>query len=290
MDTYFTGQTLRITAEFRDNAGDLADPTAIVFSYRVDQGAVTTYTYGVGENIQKNGTGEYYVDLALASGGTYAYQFKATGLIENTIEDAFLVLVALAIKPLVELAHAKDFLRIPLTDTDDDGLVWAILCGIEATIKENLSNKVVAEESSVYLDGGYASLRLPRVPVSEEDDEEILVHDDIYDVDVDTDMYRLIPTTGQIFYKNEATMWPEGAKRYLVTFTSGYSLRDDYADVVERIKLAELMWLSDIYFNRSASVSKETVDEVTQVYDMTKDLPKNIRTLLQGLLDVLNDF
>ena len=288
MDTYFTGQTLRISAEFRDNAGDLADPTALVFGYRVDQGDVTTYTYGVGEGIQRNGIGDYYVDLSLTAGGTYAYQFKATGLIENTIEDAFLVLVALAVKPLVELAAAKDFLRV--SGTDEDGLIAIMLGGIEATVKENLSNFIIAQETSVYLDGGYESLRIPRVPVSEVEGDEILVHDDIYNVDVDEDMYRLVPTTGQIFYKNEATLWPEGSKRYLVTYTTGFSLRDDYAEVVDRIKLAEMTWLADIYFNREASTKKETIDEVSQVYDMTKNLPKNVCTLLQGLLDVLSDF
>lgn len=288
MDTYFTGQTLRITAEFRDNAGDLADPTALFFGYRIEQGDLTTYTYGVGESIQRNGVGEYYVDLSLAAGGTYAYQFKATGLIENTIEDAFLVLVALAVKPLVELKAAKDFLRI--TGTDDDGLIAIMLGGIEATIKENLSNKIIAEEATVYLDGGGETMRIPYVPVSEEVGDEITVHDDIYNVDVDSDMYRLVPTTGQIFYKNEATLWPEGAKRYLVTYTSGYSIRDDYAEVVERIKLAELTWLSDIYFQRGASVTKEAIDEVSQAYEVTKNLPSNVLTLLQGLLDVLSDF
>ena len=288
MDTYFTGQILRITAEFRDNAEELADPTDLVFGYRVDQGALTTYTYGVGNDIQRNGVGEYYVDLSLAAGGTYAYQFKATGLIENTIEDAFLVLVALAVTPLVELTTAKDFLRV--SDTDEDGLIAIILGGIEATIKENLSNYIIAQETTIYLDGNTEVLQLPRVPVSEEDGEEVVVYDDIYENTVDTDMYRLVPAVGQLFYKNEAKTWPEGKKRYRVTYTSGFSLRDNYVDVISRIKLAELTWLSDIYYNRPASVTKETIDEVSQWYDMTKDMPKNIQTLLQGLLDVYSDF
>jgi len=186
------------------------------------------------------------------------------------------------------LADTKAWLRV--TGTSEDTLITALLGGIDATIKANLSNYIVAVEDSVYLDGGGEHLRLPRVPVSEEDGDEIVVHDDIYNVDVDEDMYRLVPTTGQIFYKNEATLWPTGAKRYFVTYKSGFSLRDDYDDVVERIKLAELVWIADIFFNRSASVSKETIDEVSWVFDMTADLPKNVRTILQGLLDVLSDF
>jgi hypothetical protein len=198
----------------------------------------------------------------------------------------------LDIKPLVELNVAKSYLRVPDTDTDDDGIIHIMMLGIEATIKENLSGYIIAQEASVYLDGGYETLQLPRIPISEEDGEEITIHDDIWDVTLDPDdgLYRLIPTTGQILYNNEAKLWPAGKKRYIVTYTSGFSLRADYAEILERIKLAELTWLSDIYFSRSASVTKETIDEVTQWYAMTKDLPDNVRTLLQGLLDVYNDF
>ena len=288
MDTYFTGQVLRISAEFRDDAGDLADPTTMSFGYRIEQGTAITFVYGEDVELVRDALGEYYIDITLTTAGTYAYQFTAGGVIEATVEDAFMCLSALSITPLVELALAKDYLRI--TGTEDDSLLTTMLGGIEATIKANLSNKVIAEEATTYLDGGGETLRIPYVPVSEEVGDEITVHDDIWDVDIDEDMYRLIPTTGQIFYKNEAKLWPEGRKRYLVTYTSGYSLRNDYAEVVERIKLAELTWLSDIYYNRGASTSKETVDEVSQVYDMTKELPKNVCTLLQGLLDVLSDF
>lgn len=288
MDIYFKGQVLRVSVEFRDNAGDLADPTTIEFSWKVDFEDSAEYVYGEDVELVRDSLGVYYVDLTLAISGTYAYQFMAGGLIENAIEDSFLVITELDTKPLVELNVAKDFLRV--SGTDEDGIIHIMLLGIEATVKENLSNKIVASESSVYLDGGGETLRIPYVPVSEETGDEITVHDDIYNVDVDADMYRLVPTTGQIFYKNEATLWPEGAKRYLVTYTSGYSLRDDSAEVIERIKLAELTWLADIYWNRPASVSKEDIDEVSQSYEVTKDLPSNVRTLLQGLLDVLSDF
>ena len=187
------------------------------------------------------------------------------------------------------LADIKAWLRV--TGSAEDDLITDLLTGVEATIKANLSNYVVAIEDSVYLDGGGESLRIPRVPVSEVAGE-LVVHDDIYDVDVDTDMYRLVPTTGQLFYKNEATLWPEGSKRYFVTYKSGYSLYPSakYIAITAQIRLAELTWVADIYFNRSASVSKETIDEASWVFDMTADMPKNVCTILQGLLDVLSDF
>ena len=288
MDIYFKGQILRIGVEFRDNAEELADPTTLTFKWKVDLGTTSTYTYGVDPEVVRDSLGVYYVDLDLTVTGTYAYQYMAGGAIENAIEESFMVLTELDIKPLVELTVARDFLRV--SDTDDDGIIHIILLGIEATIKENLSNYIVAQETTIYLDGNTEVLQLPRVPVSEEDGVEVVVYDDIYNVTVDTDMYRLVPLVGQLFYKNEAKTWPTGKKRYKVTYTSGFSLRDNYAEVLERIKLAELTWLSDIYYNRLASVTKETIDEVSQWYDMTTDMPKNIQTLLQGLLDVYSDF
>jgi len=288
MDTYFTGQVIRISAEFRDDGGDLADPTTVDFGYRVDQAAAVAFVYGEDVELVKDAVGQYYIDITLATAGTYACQFTGGGAIESTVEDTFLVLTALATAPLVELTVAKDYLRV--SGTDEDSLIHAMLSGIEATIKENLSNYIVAQETSVYLDGGRESLRLPRVPVSEESGDEIVVTDDIWSETLSAELYRLIPTTGQILYLREGDTWPEGVKRYLVTYTSGFSLREDYAEIVERIKLAELTWLGDIFFQRGASVKKEAIDEVSQAYEMTKDLPSNVRTLLQGLLDVLSDF
>lgn len=287
MDTYFAGQILRLTVEFRDNDEVLADPTAVIFSSRIDQGTIGTLTYGVDPELVKDSVGIYYTDLALTVSGTYAYRYTGTGVIENSIEDAFLVITALDIEPLIELQEAKNYLRV--TDTDEDAMIHGALLSIEAVIKENLATHIIAEEESVYLDGGFEFLQLPKYPISEEEGEELLVHCDIYDEDIDEDFYRLVPETGQVFYLNEAALWPTGKKRYLVTFTSGLSLRSDYGRCLRRIKQAELMWLADMYYNRKASTYKDVIDDVSENYELLDRLPKKIEAMLQGLLRVTTD-
>jgi len=290
MDTYFTGQTLRLTVTFLDDAGDPADPTGLVYSQRVDMDAATTFTYGVDDELVRQEAGIYYVDVALTA-GTWAYGFIGTGAVENAIEDSFLVLSALDIEPLVKFAEAKAYLRIPTTDTSEDGIINGMLLAIEALIKENLATHIIAEEETTYLDGGFEFLLIPKYPVSVAVGKEITVHDDIWDVDVDSDFYRLVPSTGQIFYLNEAGLWPTGTKRYLVTFTSGLSLRAaaDYKRCVRRIKQAELMWLADMYYNRKASTYKDVIDDTSENYELLDHLPKKIEAMLQGLLAVTMD-
>ncbi len=287
MDTYFVGQILRVTVEFRDNAGDLADPTTLIFSHRVDQEDIETLTYGVDVELVKDSLGVYYTDLELVTAGTYAYRFLGGGAIENSVEDAFVVSASLAIEPLIEIQEAKAYLRTG--NDDEDSLIHGMLLAIEAVIKENLASFLIAEEESIYLDGGTEFLLLGKYPISVADDEEILIHDDIYDIDVSSEFYRLVPTTGQVFYLNEAGMWPTGKKRYIVTFTSGFSLRNDYTRIIRRIKQAELMWLADMYYNRKASTYKDVIDDTSENYELLDRLPKKIEAMLQGLLSVTLD-
>lgn len=285
MDVYLKGQILRIGVEFRDNAGDLEDPTTLVFSYRVDQGTITKFTYGEDVELVRDSLGVFYIDVSLSTSGTYAYSFMAGGVIENAIEDSFKVLTALDTIPIVELAGAKDYLQVP--HTDDDGLIQGLLLGIEATIREYLKSEIELTEKVIYLDGDTDTMLLPNVPIDTTEDFE--VYDDIYDEVLDEDMYRLIATTGQVYYNNEAQRWPEGKKRYRITYTGGLEARDDYNLILYRIKVAELTWLSDLYYNRKPSNVWEKFDDIEERKEL-EYMPKRVETLLVGLVDVTNDF
>jgi len=287
MDTYFAGQTLRVAVSFLDDVGDPADPTGLVYTQRIDREDIDTLTYGVDDALVRQELGIFYVDISLAVSGTYAYSFIGTGAVENAIEDSFLVLSALDVEPLVEFTEAKAYLRT--SGTDEDSVIHGMLLAIEALIKVNLVTHIIAEEESVYLDGGFEALLLGKYPISEEEGDEVLVHDAIWDEDIDEEFYRLVPEVGQIFYLNEAAQWPKGKKRYLVTFTSGLSLRSDYAQCLSRIKAAELMMLADLYYNRKASTYKDVIDDVSENYELLSRLPKKIEAMLQGLIRVTTD-
>jgi hypothetical protein len=288
MEQYHVGQTLRITAQFVDELEDPADPTEVSFSLRIDSGDTETFVYGVDDELVKVEVGTYYVDVSLSVSGTYSYQFLGTGTVEAALEDSFKVITALDIHPLVELVEAKDYLQIPSTVADYDALITTLLMGIESTIQENLKSSIAIEERSVYLDGGCGVLLLQNTPVSPATESpvvEFTVYDAIYEEEVETDLYRLIPTTGQIYYNNEEQTWPEGLKRYLVTYTGGLPNRSDYSLILQRIKIAELTWLADLYYNRKASNTLEKTDDVTEQKYLER-LPKRVETLLQGLLDI----
>ena len=286
MDIYFKDQILRITAEFRDNNEDLADPTTIEFSYRVDQGAITEYKYGEDVEVVRDSLGVYYVDLTLDTSGNYSYHFIGGGAIENAIEDTFRVLTALDTIPIVELGEAKDYLQVP--HTDDDGLIQGLLLGIESVIREYLKSTVEATEKTQYFNGDVPYILLPNTPI--DTGEDFTVYDDIYDVEItDSDMYRVVATTGHVYYNNEAQRWPEGIQRYRITYTGGLAVRDDYNLVLYRIKTAELTWLSDLYYNRKASNTWEKFDDIEERKEL-EYMPKRVETFLVGLVDVSNDF
>ena len=291
MDIYFKDQILRITVEFRDNNEDLADPTTIEFSYRIDHGDITEYKYGEDVEVVKDSLGVYYVDLDLAISGTYAYHFIGGGAIENAIEDTFRVITALDTVPIVELAEAKDFLQVPSSDTSDDALIQGLLLGIEATIREYLKSTIEATELTQYFNGDTPYILLPNTPIDvTTEDVDFTVYDDIYDVEItDTDMYRVVPSTGHVYYNNEAQRWPEGIQRYRITYTGGLAVRDDYNLVLYRLKIAELTWLSDLYTYRNPSNTWEKFDDVEERKEI-EHMPKRVETFLVGLVDVTNDF
>ena len=292
MDIYFKDQILRITAEFRDNNEDLADPTTIEFSYRVDHGDITEYKYGEEDaKIVRDSLGVYYIDLTLATSGNYAYHFIGGGAIENAIEDSFRVLTALDTIPIVELAEAKDYLQVPNAVTDDDALIQGLLLGIESTIREYLKSTVEATEKTQYFNGDVPYILLPNTPIDvTTEGVAFTVYDDIYDYEItDSDMYRVVASTGHVYYNNEAQRWPEGIQRYRITYTGGLAVRDDYNLVLYRIKTAELTWLSDLYYNRKASNTWEKFDDIEERKEL-EYMPKRVETFLVGLVDVTNDF
>ncbi len=290
MDIYFKDQILRITVEFRDNNEDLADPTTVEFSYRVDHGDVTEYKYGEDVELVRNSLGIFYVDVDLDTAGTWAYHFIGGGAIENSIEETFRVLTALDTVPIVELGEAKDFLQVPNSNTDDDALIQGLLLGIESVIREYLKSTVEATELTQYFNGDTPYILLPNTPIDvTTEDVDFTVYDDIYEVEIDSDMYRVVASTGHVYYNNEAQRWPDGIQRYRITYTGGLAVRDDYNLVLYRIKTAELTWLSDLYYNRKASNTWEKFDDIEERKNL-EYMPKRVETFLVGLVDVTNDF
>lgn len=84
--TYDVDDQIRLGSTFKINTTP-TDPTVITFTYRPPTGASVTFTHGVDAELNKSGTGVYFVDLIVTSPGQWAYRWKGTGTV-NTAEQA----------------------------------------------------------------------------------------------------------------------------------------------------------------------------------------------------------
>jgi hypothetical protein len=92
LGTYDIGDQPVITAEFRDLAGVLADPTAVTFMLRRDSTAEASYVHGTDDEVDKTSTGIYTFTVpVLAAAGRYVVRSKGTGAVVTASETAFQV-------------------------------------------------------------------------------------------------------------------------------------------------------------------------------------------------------
>ncbi len=87
---WFPGDTARCECYFYV-ASALTDPTTITFKIENPAGTITTYTYA-GATITKNATGDYYIDVNLATEGTYHWRWVGTGAVAAADEGELTVI------------------------------------------------------------------------------------------------------------------------------------------------------------------------------------------------------
>jgi hypothetical protein len=81
---------VRLSIRFTDEDGDLTDPTTIKFKSYDPCGEEVTYTYGTDDELQKESTGKYTMDLTPDKAGRWRYRWETTG--ETLVrEDSFIV-------------------------------------------------------------------------------------------------------------------------------------------------------------------------------------------------------
>ncbi len=90
-NVYSIGQQVRFSAVFKNSSGVATDPTTVLFKYRAPAGTVTTLTYGSDGALVKDSTGNYHVDLALASATEWWYRWEGSGALVAADEERVLV-------------------------------------------------------------------------------------------------------------------------------------------------------------------------------------------------------
>lgn len=76
--SYTVGDSVFTTAKLR-KAKVLIDPTTVTFTFRGPTGSPTTYTYGVGTNIQRTSAGIYTCEFPVTVPGYYFYKWQCSG-------------------------------------------------------------------------------------------------------------------------------------------------------------------------------------------------------------------
>ncbi len=96
-ETHDLGDLVRVSVEFRNTSGDLADPTAVNMSQRTPAGVTTTYIYSTDAELVKDSTGKYHVDVSASEAGVWYYRFFSTGTGQAAEERQFKVRPAVAV-------------------------------------------------------------------------------------------------------------------------------------------------------------------------------------------------
>ncbi len=88
---YDIGDEVRVSAAFQSLANVLTDPTTVTVKVKDPANAITSYVYGTDEELVKDSTGMYHLDVTPDQSGTWYYRFASTGTVTAAEEKSFLV-------------------------------------------------------------------------------------------------------------------------------------------------------------------------------------------------------
>lgn len=89
MNSYDKGDVIRCSGAFTNAAGEAQDPTAVLFKFKTPAGVTTTYTYDADDELVKDSTGNYHVDIDAGEIGLWSYRFYSTGSGQAAAEGQF---------------------------------------------------------------------------------------------------------------------------------------------------------------------------------------------------------
>lgn len=83
------GDAVRCSAEFRNLAGALTDPTTVSVSVKTPAGVITTKVYGTDAEVIRESAGKFYIDVDATAAGVWFYRFFSTGTGKAAAERQF---------------------------------------------------------------------------------------------------------------------------------------------------------------------------------------------------------
>ncbi len=92
-NSYIIGAVPKLAVIFRSESGLAVEPTTVKFKYKTPSGVITTLTYGVDTEIEKNPTTkEYSIELPADEAGSWIYRWESTGNYQAAAEGRFIVM------------------------------------------------------------------------------------------------------------------------------------------------------------------------------------------------------
>lgn len=83
------GDIVRASAVFQNESSVDADPTTITMKYKNPAGDITTLVRGTDNELEKDSTGNYHVDITIDQSGFWYHQWIGTGAVAAGDEEKF---------------------------------------------------------------------------------------------------------------------------------------------------------------------------------------------------------
>lgn len=95
--SYAQGNLVHVSAIFKNSAGTKTDPVVVKCSVRDPSNTTTTYVFGDDEEVVRDGTGRYSMNIDADTAGTWYYRWWSTGGGQAAAEGEFTVNAAHAV-------------------------------------------------------------------------------------------------------------------------------------------------------------------------------------------------
>ena len=89
--SYDEGDLIRLSAAFTDLNDAAVDPTTVTVKHKTPDGTITTKVYLTDAEVIKDSTGNYHIDVSVATYGVWRYRWIGTGAAQAAAEAEFLV-------------------------------------------------------------------------------------------------------------------------------------------------------------------------------------------------------
>jgi flagellar hook assembly protein FlgD len=86
------GNIIKVKATFKDEDGDVQDPTTVQVRVKNPSASVTTYVYGTDPEVVRTSKGVYYIEIdTIAQPGTFEFVWNSTGNYQAAGQTEFTV-------------------------------------------------------------------------------------------------------------------------------------------------------------------------------------------------------